>query len=614
MSSNKTPNLNLPQYKGTDKFDLKEINDSYSIIDNAYKEVIDFKNEIPKTNATAEVIDARGGKETLGKRLDEFGSQLDNKASEVDLIVERERINNIMAVKDSTDNLETADIRVGADGKTYDSAGEAVREQLKNKTNNDLVLNSLFSLENGSYSATCTKQEASNRVRFSSIIKMKNGDKIINNNRTLIKYCVLDTSDNSTLVNIGSNSTGYTFTKDSIVVIYGGYTDNREITDFSEFNSNLLIISNNCTKNFVIDNIKYDYTGEAKESIYVEKDKILNDILTFELGSYDSSTNKQDSTTRIRIANILNMKKGDKILNNNTSLFKYAIQKSNGSVLVNIGETKSEYEFLEDTSVVFYGGYKDNREIVSTEEFINNILFVSNNGTQRKIDEAILKEYTRIVENTDNKYANLKWVIFGDSYSDESNSYASKRYFDYIAEDLGIQKTNIKNLAVSGSGYKRTNSNFVKRSTSNSMPTEFDIVTIFGSGNDCNVDMNYDYGEVTDATTDTICGSFNVLIDNILNKNPKAKILVITPSPWSIYPNSQVLNRMELYSNKLVEVCNYRGIKCLDLYHSSGLFPTDARHNVLFYENDITNNVHPNAEGHRLYLAPPIREAIKTII
>ena len=71
---------------------------------------------------------------------------------------------------------------------------------------------------------------------------------------------------------------------------------------------------------------------------------------------------------------------------------------------------------------------------------------------------------------------------------------------------------------------------------------------------------------------------------------------------------------MELYSNKLVEVCKYRGIKCLDLYHSSGLFPTDTRHNVLYYENDITNNVHPNTEGHRLYLAPPIREAIKTII
>ena len=81
---NVTNNLKLPQYTEEDIFDLQDINKAYDCIDkaygnidNAYKEVIDFKNEIPKTNATAEVIDARGGKETLGKRLDEFGSQLD---------------------------------------------------------------------------------------------------------------------------------------------------------------------------------------------------------------------------------------------------------------------------------------------------------------------------------------------------------------------------------------------------------------------------------------------------------------------------------------------------------------------------------------------------------
>ena len=71
-----TKNLKLPQYTGEDIFDLQNVNKAYSNIDNAYKEVIDFKNEIPKTNATAEVISARGGKETLGKRLDEFGMTL----------------------------------------------------------------------------------------------------------------------------------------------------------------------------------------------------------------------------------------------------------------------------------------------------------------------------------------------------------------------------------------------------------------------------------------------------------------------------------------------------------------------------------------------------------
>ena len=55
---NTTENLNLPQYTEEDIFDLQDINKAYNNIDNAYKEVIDFKNEIPKTNATAEVINA----------------------------------------------------------------------------------------------------------------------------------------------------------------------------------------------------------------------------------------------------------------------------------------------------------------------------------------------------------------------------------------------------------------------------------------------------------------------------------------------------------------------------------------------------------------------------
>ena len=83
-----TKNLKLPQYTGEDIFDLQDINKAYDSIDKAYvdldgalKEVVNIKNEITKTNATADVINARGGKETLGKRLEEFGSQLDTKTS-----------------------------------------------------------------------------------------------------------------------------------------------------------------------------------------------------------------------------------------------------------------------------------------------------------------------------------------------------------------------------------------------------------------------------------------------------------------------------------------------------------------------------------------------------
>ena len=107
---NVTNNLKLPQYTGEDIFDLQDINKAYDSIDKAYgslddarKEVVNIKNEIPKTNATAEVINARGGKETLGKRLDEFGSQLDTKAEQINanlILSKKNSINNIIKKSD----------------------------------------------------------------------------------------------------------------------------------------------------------------------------------------------------------------------------------------------------------------------------------------------------------------------------------------------------------------------------------------------------------------------------------------------------------------------------------------------------------------------------------
>ena len=59
---------------------------------------------------------------------------MDGKAGAIDLIA-RERIDTIVANNNSTsENSELIDIRVGSDGKTYATAGTAVREQIKKIT------------------------------------------------------------------------------------------------------------------------------------------------------------------------------------------------------------------------------------------------------------------------------------------------------------------------------------------------------------------------------------------------------------------------------------------------------------------------------------------------
>ena len=86
-----------------------------------------------------EVVDARVGMTSLGdkirdmdKQLTNVNSSLEDKANEVDLQVERARIDLLTKIEsgETEGNTELLDIRVGADGIEYDTAGRAIREQI----------------------------------------------------------------------------------------------------------------------------------------------------------------------------------------------------------------------------------------------------------------------------------------------------------------------------------------------------------------------------------------------------------------------------------------------------------------------------------------------------
>ena len=207
-----------------------------------------------------------------------------------------------------------------------------------------------------------------------------------------------------------------------------------------------------------------------------------------------------------------------------------------------------------------------------------------------------------------------KWVVFGDSLT-ENNSTSLKKYHDYIAESTGIT---VENMGVSGTGYKNDNDSsqaFYQRISN--VPADAEVVTIFGSGNDCGtIWETYGLGEVTDTGTDTICGCINTTIDNLYSLLPTVQLGIITPTPWDCYHPSATAdpqNRMSLYSEAIVNICKIRGIPYLDLYHCSGLRPWDSNFKTLAYSKDDGGGTHPDETGHSI-IAPRIKAFLESLI
>ena len=72
-------------------------------------------------------------------------------------------------------------------------------------------------------------------------------------------------------------------------------------------------------------------------------------------------------------------------------------------------------------------------------------------------------------------------------------------------------------------------------------------------------------------------------------------------------------NRLTLYSEALVKICERRGIPCLDLYHCSGLRPWDQTFKTLAYSKDDGGGTHPDETGHAI-IAPRIKTFLESLI
>lgn len=205
-----------------------------------------------------------------------------------------------------------------------------------------------------------------------------------------------------------------------------------------------------------------------------------------------------------------------------------------------------------------------------------------------------------------NKWMGKKWVAVGDSLT-AVNTRTTKHYHDYIKEYTGIT---VINMGESGTGYARGDSyNFYNRIEN--VPTDADVVTIFGSGND--IGSGLAIGNPTDNGTDSLCGYINGTIDKLITIMPTVNLGIVSPTPWVGYAPSISNNTMLLYSQALKEICEIRSIPFLDLYHCSNLRPWTEEGRNACYSKDDGDGVHPDENGHKL-IAPRFKAFLETLI
>lgn len=204
-----------------------------------------------------------------------------------------------------------------------------------------------------------------------------------------------------------------------------------------------------------------------------------------------------------------------------------------------------------------------------------------------------------------------KWACVGDSLTDPTTGYTTHYYHDYIAERTGIE---VVNMGVRGTAYSKAtdgNNRFYDRIVN--VPTDADVITIFGSFND--LAANLPIGEVNDTEPTTVAGYINATFDALYSIMPLAKVGVITPTPWDGFneyeEGTASSDNAKAYVDLLIAICKKRSIPCLDLFRQSNLRPWDETFKNLAYYN--ADGTHPNATGHDI-IAPKFLEFLKTLM
>ena len=272
------------------------------------------------------------------------------------------------------------------------------------------------------------------------------------------------------------------------------------------------------------------------------------------------------------------------------------------------------YYFVTDDNIIL-----DYKEETSKEQVLTRFIVKSpKRATKLFINGITGLDDISVSEVIDYKIVDVKkWGIIGDSLSERvgvtAHNYTSKFYYEFVQDKINID---VNCVAKRGKGFKNGfESNYDFTSQINKLDNNCEIVTVFGSGNDLSYKTSSgDYGKISDTFTtfsdSSVCACMKHFIETWLETYPTKHLVIFSPTMWSDNDHAHGGSTdMETYVNMQKSVCEYYKIPFIDLFHDSGIIPSNA-----VFKNEYTvDGTHLNIKGHKWIASLFYNEIVKRI-
>lgn len=529
-------------------------------------------------------------------------------------------------------SAELKDVRAGADGTVYKSAGEAVRQQigsLKESScdNHNLIQVAINEFDGYRSLHDQVIEDGGMHCAVSDFIPCVPKQKFRYKgfaNANVYSACFFDS--NKEIMGHEQYDSKYTYTEVEI-------PKNCYFVKFQSFGyksqSGIAELDFKWTDSTDLKNmLSFPQMEENKKNIVKLEEKIGSSILkykdlTSELLTLDVYINKQgyavnaDKGTALG-SEYIKVEKGDMF--RLTGYANYAV--------AGICQYDSNMRFLkaqlysEDNTGYIYTNHEI--EIDENTAYIRLCAYGISNHKYKIEKKCIVSLYDFINDyiDTDNEYdGNIlkgkKWTACGDSFTEgdftgfvDENGLSGKNSPVIYDGNRGMYKTypwwiaernNMELVNEAKCGSKFTN---VDNATSGNVfslryknvPLDSDYITFMFGLNEVGL-TDAQIGTESDSDITTLWGAYNVIFEYFLTNAPKAKMMVIIPDAW--------MNKK--YADATKTICDHWGIVCRDLkFDTSVTMGIGGRSNVSSKATELRDkafkvtdkNSHPNVVAH----------------